>query len=206
MTDEQFDNWKTLIEHSKKQFLNYYSKIKDINPVFEREKEYTLKIYDVIMKVGKQKNFYKVAKSNVLNKYREFIIANGLTFEEDDISEALDLYNDNYRENYLIRGHLYRPIFFGEEDDFWDFEEDDTCGDCGCHYGKQHLPNCDIERCPCCGGQMLSCDCGVIYSIDDTNKDDIPRLKHEQELQNAELDKMYDELPEKHRKNDESEM
>lgn len=205
MTDEQFNNWKTLVEHDKKQYLNHFEKIEYKSPVFEREKDITLKIYDVILNVGKGKNFYKVAKSNILNKYREFIIANGMTFEDSDISEALDLYNDNYRENYLIRGQLFRPIFFGEED-FWDFEDDDTCGDCGCHLGEQHLPNCDIERCPRCGGQMLSCDCGIIYIIDDSNKDDIPRLKQEQEIQNIEADKMFEELTKKHRKNQESEM
>jgi len=33
------------------------------------------------------------------------------------------------------------------------------CGDCGVREGQLHRPNCDMEVCPFCGGQLLSCDC-----------------------------------------------
>jgi len=67
----------------------------------------------------------------------------------------------------LILGKLYDPIKIGDPGDWYENEPDCTCGDCGRHYGEQHSENCDIERCPCCGGQLLSCDCHPIYDVKD---------------------------------------
>lgn len=33
------------------------------------------------------------------------------------------------------------------------------CHDCGCHEGELHSNGCDMESCPFCGGQLISCSC-----------------------------------------------
>jgi len=39
----------------------------------------------------------------------------------------------------------------------------EPCGDCGARTGNYHHFLCDIERCPVCGGQLISCDCNATY-------------------------------------------
>lgn len=33
------------------------------------------------------------------------------------------------------------------------------CGDCGAKEGYYHHHGCDVERCPKCGNQLITCDC-----------------------------------------------
>ena len=33
------------------------------------------------------------------------------------------------------------------------------CHDCGVREGELHQPGCDMERCPFCGGQLITCNC-----------------------------------------------
>jgi hypothetical protein len=43
------------------------------------------------------------------------------------------------------------------------FDKNKRCHDCGIENkpGNVHHCGCDMERCPKCGGQMISCDCVV---------------------------------------------
>lgn len=59
----------------------------------------------------------------------------------------------------------YPRIRCGSKDDFMsDMKDGERCGDCGAVKGYFHHYHCDMERCPVCGEQLLSCDCPVSYS------------------------------------------
>ena len=60
---------------------------------------------------------------------------------------------------YEINDEPYRRIRYGEEAEDWG-ANDGPCHDCAVIKGQYHVPRiCDVERCPRCGEQVISCDC-----------------------------------------------
>lgn len=55
------------------------------------------------------------------------------------------------------KGHRFDLPAFGDEPGWR--TSSNRCGDCGAFRGGWHHPGCDIQRCPACGGQLLSCGC-----------------------------------------------
>lgn len=46
------------------------------------------------------------------------------------------------------------------------------CGDCGVKRDGWHHPGCDLQQCPRCRGQMLSCDCRYDEDGDEPDTDE----------------------------------
>lgn len=92
----------------------------------------------------------------------------------------------------------YIPIKYGDEGDDW-FDSSIRCHDCNVVKGSYHHSGCDVERCPKCGGQLITCDCnselhGDSIEIKEYNEE-IKKFKvlWGREFRNTELIEFYQE-------------
>lgn len=54
-------------------------------------------------------------------------------------------------------GRPVAAVRFGKEPRGW--RSGERCGDCGVVRGAFHHPGCDVQRCPSCRGQLITCGC-----------------------------------------------
>jgi hypothetical protein len=62
-------------------------------------------------------------------------------------------------ERVILVDGSYERVRFGTETGRWRVRGE-TCGDCGAPRGGFHHPGCDMEVCPRCRRQAITCGCG----------------------------------------------
>jgi hypothetical protein len=74
-------------------------------------------------------------------------------FEEEE--EEVEIYDSNGRCVAI----QYAPLEVGHDKQKWGEEEQQRCHDCNIKLGAIHHAGCDMEICPSCNNQLISCDC-----------------------------------------------
>jgi hypothetical protein len=128
------------------------------------------RIYTFIKKFYKEQ-FSEDISSKILNKYISieknimYFAENLVPFRGTEVNKAeLEEIKNDIRENsikthYCIDGQLYERIRFGNETTSFFCAYDKFCGDCISIIGEFHMSGCDMEECPKCHGQAISCSC-----------------------------------------------
>lgn len=63
----------------------------------------------------------------------------------------------------VIGGKRHQRIKCGDAGDM--MAPRGRCGDCGVARGQYHHVGCDLEACPVCGEQLISCSCDAAFGV-----------------------------------------
>ncbi len=114
-------------------------------------------------------------RTGVLHRLQSIKATDILDYHSDCIYnyfQFLDEYKESQKEKfYFIRGRAYKRIKFGHERycvdkkmrgvsiNRVDILHESPCHDCFVMRNRYHITGCDVEICPKCKGQLISCDC-----------------------------------------------
>lgn len=118
--------------------------------------------FDKILK----KKFFRF--ENVLSFANGYVVFRNeempISYKNEFLKEiALNKYQGTFQDE---NGTMYKRIPYGNEVFYNPDECHEYCPDCAAAVGEFHYDRCDIEICPKCGRQYLSCNCELRMVVD----------------------------------------
>ena len=167
------------IENDEKMFLINCSKIRNefnhykVNIQSEQIKSKYCKLYSIYSKlhsrfIGESIKFYNERHKNteheILLYDDKWTVFRGREFREDELEEFKKEIEKNKLYKYYVNknGKKIERIRYGDEISYIGEEYSskyEICDDCNAKKSEYHLEGCDMEICPFCFGQVLSCGC-----------------------------------------------
>lgn len=151
----------------------------DIKNKYSKMLEKYIEIYSFVT----QSSFESIEYHSTILELKEFAnnytVFRGFEIRKDDLerieTEIKEMHNYCfYKDN---NGRLIKRIRYGDEQQldkykklYSEYPQPTYCGDCGAKIGEYHLEGCDIEVCPVCFGQKLSCDCDLVLCDENGNE------------------------------------
>lgn len=159
-------------------FMHYNALIDtaEIKPSYCKLFEMYIKLHEEVLSSEYEK-FMNMLKKDC-HFYRNIII-----FAKDFVVFRNDEMHISYKEKFLREIEVnkyvgimidknnkkYERIAYGKEPGFNAEVKHEFCPDCTAAIGEFHYECCDIEICPKCGFQLLSCECELDILIDKEN-------------------------------------
>ena len=105
-------------------------------------------------------NKYSKTHGNILHFSKGFVVFRNVEMPEAFKREFLKEIEENYKMGVFVdeKGVKYKRFKYGDSE--WGTPiVHEYCPDCAASTDEYHYVGCDIERCPKCYRQFLSCDC-----------------------------------------------
>ncbi|OOP74116.1 hypothetical protein [Clostridium beijerinckii] len=139
-------------EKIKSKYCKLYFLYKELHKkFFERDVE----IYDEI---------YSRIENEIIGYYEHGTIFRGLERHKIVAEDLEQEFGENVNRKYYITkdNRKVERILFGDENKYIKQQYTDEygiCGECEARKGEYHLVGCDMELCPVCHEQVISCGC-----------------------------------------------
>ncbi|MBR1403067.1 MAG: hypothetical protein IJ558_02705 [Treponema sp.] len=89
------------------------------------------------------------------------------------VQNPVDIITAQKKNGIIYKGTVYERIPFGRETKTNWASITKYCGDCCVLIGQYHTEGCDIEECPICHKQFLTCDCQIDEYVNIKKKEQI---------------------------------